>query len=177
MSEVEIEKKAIGSVPELLAHALAMESEACERYGELAGQMETCNNKVVAGLFRRLEAVERKHVEELVARCKDVELPQLAPWEYSWKGGESPEAIDISRVHYEISPRDAVLLALEHERRAADFYAGVADSAGDDEVKRLAREFAGEELDHVRWLQSWLADCGPDADRGIDDPDPPNSLE
>jgi rubrerythrin len=70
-----------------------------------------------------------------------------------------------------------VALAIEHERRAADFYEGVADASPDAEVKRVARQFAGEELEHVRWLREWLAEKGSSAERGVDDPDPPNSLE
>ena len=68
-------------------------------------------------------------------------------------------------------------LAIDHERRAADFYLGIADSADDAAVQRLARQFADEEFEHVQWLQNWLAEQGSDAGRGVDDPDPPNSLE
>jgi hypothetical protein len=46
---------AIDSLPELLAHALAMETEAAERYEELADQMETHRKAGVAAIFRRLE--------------------------------------------------------------------------------------------------------------------------
>lgn len=177
MSKASPEQKPIRTLADLLAHALAMETEACDRYGELADQMATYNNPAVAKLFRRLEALEKEHVAELEGLCKGIELPQLAPWEYRWPGGESPEAIDISRVHYAISQRDAVLLALEHERLAADFYTEVADSAELAEVKGMAQRFADEEFEHVQWLEKWLAECGPEAARGIDDPDPPNSLE
>jgi rubrerythrin len=177
MSEREEGAMSIETVADLLAHALAMESEACERYGELAQQMEMCHNATVAGLFRRLEKVEKEHVAELEELCKDVRLPQLAPWEYSWKGGESPEAIEISRIHYGISARAAVELALEHERKAAEFYAEIATAGKADDVTRLAGQFADEEVEHVRWLEKWLAECGPESARGVDDPDPPNSLE
>lgn len=167
----------VRSVPDLLAHALAMESEACERYGQLADQMETCNNKVVAGLFRQLEGIERAHVRALEDFCKSFDLPRLAAWEYAWRDRESPETIDVGLVRYQISPTEAVALAIDHERRAADFYLAVLAATDDAEVRRLARQFADEENEHVRWLGTWLADCGPDASRGVDDPDPPNSLE
>ncbi|MBK6678346.1 MAG: ferritin family protein [Rhodocyclaceae bacterium] len=168
---------AVLTMPALLAHALAMESEACERYGQLADQMENCNNAPVARLFRRLEDIERAHVREIEAICRDFTLPRLAPWEYAWRDNESPETIDIGSVSYQMSPRDAVALAIEHERRAADFYEGVADASPDAEVKRVARQFASEELEHVQWLREWLAEKGSSAERGVDDPDPPNSLE
>lgn len=169
--------RTVRTMPDLLAHALAMESEACERYGQLADQMETCNNALVARLFRRLENIERTHVKELEDICKNVTLPQLAPWEYAWQDNESPETIDIGSVFYQMSTRDAVTLAIDHEQRAADFYLGIAETAGDADVQGLARQFADEELEHVEWLRRWLTEQGSDASREVDDPDPPNSLE
>jgi len=53
-------------VGELLAHAKAMESEALERYLELAEQMEVHHNPEVAELFRKMARVERKHVEKIL---------------------------------------------------------------------------------------------------------------
>lgn len=177
MTEPHDSNRVVNTMPDLLAHALAMESEACERYGQLADQMETCNNAVVARLFRRLEGIERAHVLEIEDLCKNFSLPRLAPWEFAWQDNESPETIDIGSVSYQMSTRDAVSLAIDHERRAADFYLGIADSADDAAVQRLARQFADEEFEHVQWLQNWLAEQGSDAGRGVDDPDPPNSLE
>ena len=52
----------IDSLPELLAHALAMETEAAERYEELADQMETHCKAAVAKIFRRLEKEEKAHL-------------------------------------------------------------------------------------------------------------------
>jgi rubrerythrin len=37
------------------------------------------------------------------------------------------------------------------------YYAGVGQSTGDAEVKRLAAEFAAEETEHVEALEQWLA--------------------
>ena len=177
MTELHDSGPVVRTMPDLLAHALAMESEACERYGQLADQMEICNNALVARLFRRLESIERAHVQEIEGICKNFTLPRLAPWEYAWQDRESPETIDIGSVSYQMSPRDAVSLAIDHERRAADFYLGVADSTDDAAVQRLARQFADEELEHVEWLRNWLSEQGSSAGQGVDDPDPPNSLE
>ena len=59
----------IHTLPELLAHALAMETEAAERYGELADQMEIHRKTAVAAIFRRLEKAEKKHLDELTEMC------------------------------------------------------------------------------------------------------------
>lgn len=165
----------INSLPELLAHALAMETEATERYGELADQMETHRKTKVAAIFRRLEKEEQAHLVELTHMCSQHELPHYAPWDYKWSTGESPEAIDIGKVSYQLSVRDAVRLALEHERRATEFYSGIAQHATNTDVRILASQFAAEEREHVGWLESFLAEAGPDDT--AEDPDPPLSQE
>lgn len=167
----------VQTVPELLAHALAMETEAAERYGELADQMQTHRRTAVAAIFRRLEIAERKHLVDLSAMCKDVALPHYAPWDFKWRSNESPETIAIGRVHYHLSVRDAVLLALEHERKATQFYADVADTAQAPDVIALARQFADEEREHMGWLEACLAECGADDSMAGEDPDPPLSQE
>jgi len=177
MSEKLTDGSAVQTVPELLAHALAMETEAAERYGELADQMQTHRRTAVAAIFRRLESAERKHLVDLADRCKDVALPHYAPWDFKWRGKESPETIDIGRVHYHLSVRDALLLALEHERRATQFYADVAATAQAPDVIALARQFADEEREHMGWLEACLAECGADASMAGEDPDPPLSQE
>lgn len=172
-----IEPQPIDSLPDLLAHALAMETEAAERYEELADQMETHRKTEVAAIFRKLEREEKAHLEELEAMCSRYELPHYAPWEYRWStGGESPEAIAIDRVSYRMSARAAVELALDHERRAADFYAGVARQASDTEVRTLASQFAAEEREHIAWLEASLA-AAAGSDAAGEDPDPPLSQE
>lgn len=170
-------KDSISSVPELLAHALAMETEAAERYGELADQMEMHRKTAVAAIFRRLEKAEQKHLDELTTMCSGMSLPHYAPWDFKWTGAESPEAIATGRVSYQLTVREAILLAFEHERKAFEFYAAVATAATDTEVKTLARQFAEEEQEHIGWLEAWLAQCGPGDALAIDDPDPPLSQE
>ena len=71
----------------------------------------------------------------------------------------------------------AVLLALDHEKQAYGFYSRVAAQTSDSEVRRLARQFADEELQHVAWLEEWRDKCGPDDEKPLDDPDPPLSQE
>ena len=44
-----------------LAHAIALEVEAAERYEELADVMEVHNNPEVAALFRQMSEFSRRH--------------------------------------------------------------------------------------------------------------------
>ena len=163
----------VQTIEALLAHALAMETEATDRNGELADQMETHRKQAVADIFRRLERAERAHLEELTQRCSGLTLPHYAPWEFQWSASEAPETIAVDRVHYQLSVREALQLALDHERRAVAFFASVAASDAPAEVVSMATEFAQEEREHIVWLQECLhqADATPDA--SADDPDPP----
>lgn len=67
----------IDTLPELLAYARALESEAVERYEDLAEQMETHHNLELAELFRKMAAIEQQHVDQVQTLAAAAPLP---PW-------------------------------------------------------------------------------------------------
>lgn len=143
------------TLPEFLAHAIALEREAAERYLELADMMESYRNDAVASTFRDMVHYSRLHHDSIVERAKGLALPALRSWQYRWRhppetGGE--EAFDPQLTAYE-----ALRYARENEFRAQAFYSQAAADAGDAEVRRLAEEFAAEEAEHVAALDDWLA--------------------
>ncbi|ROR32487.1 ferritin-like domain-containing protein [Inmirania thermothiophila] len=167
----------IDSVEELLAHALAMEREAAERYGELADQMETFHNPEVAEFFRTMARHEARHVDEITDLATGMILPELAPWEYKWQTPEAPETPSTGETHYLMTPYHAVRLALRHERLARRFYNRVAEYTPNAEVRALARQFAQEEDEHVRHLERWLERLPVPETGWAEDPDPPTTQE
>ena len=52
----------LASIPELYAHAIAIEREAAERYAELAERMRDESNEDLAGLFAGMAALEAGHL-------------------------------------------------------------------------------------------------------------------
>ncbi len=163
----------------LLAHAMAIETEAVDGYEELADQMEVHNNPEVAAFFRKMAEIEGKHVANVEQLCGDTELPHISPWDMDWSDDESPEGPKHNDdVHYLMTPYHAIELAIRGEQRAADFFARVADSAhAPDDVRQLARELADDEVAHVNLLKEWLKEH-PEPDRDWqDDPDPPTLQE
>ncbi|MFO1364570.1 MAG: ferritin family protein [Burkholderiales bacterium] len=143
------------TLPEFLAHAVALEQEAAERYLELADMMEAHRNDAVAQIFRDMNRFSLLHYEEVKKRAGSLELPKLKSWQFRWsappeKGGD--EAFD-----YMLEPYNALRYARENEERAMAYYRSVADAAPDGEVRRLANEFAAEESEHVAALDKWLA--------------------
>ena len=171
------ENPGITSVADLLAHAHAMESEAHERYLDLAEQLELHHNVEVATLFRKLAHIEQLHVQKILERVGDLELPRLSPWEYRWLDDEAPEAASAGEAHYMMTPHHALSLALRAEQRALDFYSSVLAAGGDSTVQELAHDLAEEEREHVELVKTWLAKYPEPAADWAEDPDPPMHQE
>jgi len=160
-----------------LAHALALENDAAERYAELADSLAVHNNPEVAELFRTLGTYSRKHYQEVAAIADGVgPIPRLAPWEFSWATDEPPETSAFADTNYLMTPRDALELALKAEQQGYDYYAKAAAQASDPEVRRLATHFAAEEAEHVETVTDWLARF-PAAPKRTEDLDPPQETE
>jgi rubrerythrin len=156
-----------------LAHAVELESEAADRYDELADRMEAHDNRQVARLFRDLAGYSRKHRDEIgeIAAARGP-LPLVAPWEFQWGGSAgSPEAAAFDDALDRMTPHRALEIALECELRAQEYYAGVAVHAERREIAELARLFAAEERVHAAMVRQWMEDFpapaeGPDENPG-----------
>jgi rubrerythrin len=146
----------IDSIDELLVHATAVETEAQERYEDLAGQMEMHNNPRVAKLFRAMAEVERKHVDRLSVLAKGHDLQSKNASDFNWPDLEAPESVPIGEGHYRMSEHEALDLAMECERRAGDFYASIAATTTSPEARTLAGLFAEEERKHQDLVQRWI---------------------
>ena len=165
----------IDSVAELLAHSHALESEAAERYEELADQMDYHNNPELAELFRKMAAIEAKHVAKVDEMAKEVELPRMAAWDYRWLDAEAPETTPVGKAHYRMTPHHALSLMLRNEERAVAFFAEVARLANDAQVRAMADELAEEERHHVALLKDWIARFPEPSDGWEEDLDDPIS--
>ncbi|MFN3076448.1 MAG: ferritin-like domain-containing protein [Alphaproteobacteria bacterium] len=161
------------SVAEFLAHAVALEEEAAHGYDELARVMEVHNNRDVTALFRQMGDYCRKHRTEALQRAEGHTLPRLKSWEFRWNTKVSPEAAAVGDLHYLMTPRHALKLALDAERTSFEYYDSLAREALDAKVREMAVEFAKEEAEHVAALESWLEKV-PETPAGWDeDHDPP----
>lgn len=146
----------IGNLAECYANALAIEREAAGRSAQFAEYLEDHGELATAELFRRLARFERQHVDELERRTAGMPLPALRPWEFSWLDNAPAEQVDHQFVFHLMTPHDALKIALGAERRAQMLYEQVIATSEDPEVKQLARELAGEELEHIAWLEDGL---------------------
>ena len=160
-----------------LAHSLAIENDAVERYTTFAEQMEVTNNPEVAELFREMARLEGLHAREIEAKNGNQPLPDGASWEFEWPHGDSPEAVDFSDTHYLMTPYQALTLVLKAEQRAVEFFETVERASTDKDVRKMAAEFAREEREHVELVLKWRQRYSPPDENWDDDPDPPNQLE
>ena len=158
------------SLPEFLAHALALEHEAAERYLELADMMEAHRNDSVSALFRDMVHFSRLHHDSIAQRAQGVTLPQLRSWEFRWS--LPPEAGGEEAFDYTLDAYSALRYARENEVRAMEYYSNVGLHSTEPEVKRLAAEFAAEETEHVAALDKWIALTPRPSTTWAADPDP-----
>jgi rubrerythrin len=156
---VQVRLKMMEDINVFLAHAVELERESARRYTDLAECMRTDGNKAVEGFFRKMAEFSRKHYAEAMERGGFRRLPALASGDYAWPDGVSPEQFSWIGVDAMIDVKHALELALESERRGHDFYAGIAASTTDHEVKAMASEFAAEEAEHVAELEKWIERC------------------
>jgi rubrerythrin len=151
------DKRAIGSIAELYAHALAVEREAAARYAELAEFMTDHGNAPVAELFARLAQIEEEHADAIVASARGLSVPALRTFEHTWFDAGPPETIAHEFVFRLMTPHDALKVALEAEQRARAYFEEVFAAATAPDVKMLAASMIQEEQQHIEWVERALA--------------------
>lgn len=144
-------------VQKFLAHAIQLEREAARRYEELAAAMHTGGNAELQTFFSRMARYSRIHLSEAMQRGAFRDVPTLALHEYEWPEGISPEVAEWAGVDALMDGRAALELALESERRGHAYYAAMAVTATDPEVRLLASEFAVEEQAHAQEIERLIA--------------------
>jgi rubrerythrin len=162
---------------EFFAHSLELESEARDRYEELADSMAQHHSDEVAQFFRRMAQEASQHLAEVTALAKGLELPELKVWEFDWPEAEPPETASYEAIHYRMSLRQAMLLALENERAAERYYRQVADNSPDNETVQIARQFADDEVSHAAALERLLQELPETGDNIREEDDDPHMPE
>jgi rubrerythrin len=160
------------TVDDFMAYACAMETEAAERYAELADLMASNHNREAAELFAKMARIEGKHRDQILEQMGWTAAP--ATHAFQWDTPEAPETTDHGDLHYLMTPYHALKLAEHNERRAVDFFTHLAGARVPAAVRKAALELAAEEREHVRLIEDWLAKVPPPEANWADDPDPPN---
>jgi rubrerythrin len=148
----------IQSPAELYAHAIAIEREAAERYGEFAERMLDEGREDLARVFSMLAGLEAEHLEALQRRSAGIALPDIAEGEHKWLDTGAPETAAREFFYRLMTPRFALSIALKAERRAQAFFEQVFWTSADPALRALAREMAADEREHGALLASMLGE-------------------
>ncbi|WP_414475140.1 ferritin-like domain-containing protein [Microvirga sp. M2] len=144
----------VKSLEELFAIAAAMEREAAERYGEIAGRMRREGNSALAEVFERLSADEKGHLAGVVHWSQETKGQAPDPARIRW---ELPETFDDEGAATTdpqlLSVYRALSMAVRNEERAFAFWSYVAARAESPEIREAAETMAHEELGHVSILR------------------------
>jgi rubrerythrin len=140
-----------------LAHAIQLEFDAVRRYEDLRAAMGTAGNTEAQAFFARMAEFSRLHLRDALRRGGFREIPKLEPDQWEWPEGVSPEQAAWAGVDGFVDAPTAYRLALDGEERSQLFYAAIVATTTDPEVRRMAREFATEEAEHVAELEKLMA--------------------
>jgi rubrerythrin len=142
-------------------------SEIYHRFAEMFASFQDFASLEIAGVLWDMAVEERHHSTLLQERytalygqascaltetdvLEIIELPQL-------HGGEIfDSAAAAATAHHR-----ALKVALSAENQARDFYADLAATAGDPELRALYTELSSFEADHVEFLERRLASTTP----------------
>lgn len=154
----------IASAEELMAIAYAMEREAARRYRDFADRMRLQGEENLAGLFAFLAGIEDKHAQQVDAHAQAIVGKTPDPALVTW---DLPESMDRGeQPTYLLTPYRALAVAVRNEERAFAFFAYLAAGAEDAAVRKLAEEFAKDELDHASLLRRERRKAWRKEDRG-----------
>ena len=148
--------RSIASPAEFFAYALAIEREAADRYTEFARFFLDRDEEVIAALCRKLAVEEQEHFVDLTLSCSKLNLPKVDPQYCTWIGLSPPTPPARATFYRVTTPRQLLSIALAAEFRAHQFFAEIARSTSDAEVRELAGIMASEEAEHMRWVREAL---------------------
>ena len=145
------------NLPELIAHAIAYERQAASRFREYAEHLHELGCDGAAEAFRRMERIERAHLESLQECVAGGAPPVLEPRDYMRHLLATRNALELAFPATPRNAREALVLALAAERRAEIYYRDAAANAADPRVRGLAADLAAGEHRHVRVVERLLA--------------------
>jgi rubrerythrin len=155
------------SLRDALDLAILIEEEACERYEELADQMDTHHTPEAARFFRFMAENEEKHRRVLATRrCERFGDASTAVTRAMLFDVEAP---DYDEARAFMSARAALETALRSEKKAHAFFVAALLHVEDPEVRALFDELRREEIEHQSLIRRQLAELPPETDLSGDD--------
>ena len=141
--------------------AILVEEEAKDRYEELAAQMENQDTLEAAAFFHLMVTNETKHGEELAARRKALfgDAPRRVDRSLLW----DVEAPAYETVRAFMTLREALVVALDAEVKAYNFFCEALKLPVAEPVRKLFDELKQEEVLHQELVNQQLSRLPPDS--------------
>lgn len=142
-------------IDRILTLAIGREIAANRFYADAAGRLKS---RTAAEIFRKLARDEEGHRDALerLRRDPSLELKFIAP-KSDFKVAESESGPELT---IDLSPRDAVTLAMKKEQEAVEFYRSLAFLAADEGARTLFENLGAMELSHKHSLEKIFVDIG-----------------
>ncbi len=138
----------------LIKRAIDGESEAYKFYKEAA---EKAVGPAVKQIFLDLAKEEKGHEESLWKLKGDAtQLFKVDPG----KDYKVSESTDLPELSFELSPAEAIQLAMKKEQQAMEMYQTLADMATEGDVKSLLTNLANMERSHKIRLEEIFVQVG-----------------
>lgn len=161
------------TLQDALDYAIVIEEEARARYHEFSDQVGSRYPGDAADFFDAMVVNEEKHRSALADRRRA--LFGNAPANVSLDDIVDVEAPDSSTVRNFMSVRQALMIALNAEQKAFEFFDAALEAPLGAEVRALFTELRADEVDHKRMVSELLArtPVGDGPDRAWDEIDTP----
>ncbi len=163
------------SIADFYAHALGLEHEYAHRWLDLWQTLEAHHNHEAAAVFAKVEEMRADNIVMLKARCKAIELPRVAPWEYHWHQYVNIESAIIDSAHYMISARESIELVLLKFEAACEYYRDIQTQSLDKEIQQAAEDMIGLLKTEMQTIHKWKQRYSNTPT--LSDLDPPNQPE
>jgi len=140
---------------EVIQLAIAVEKANARRFETFAEMFESYD-PTVSRIFRELVEEERTH-RELLERKYEEKFGRLASGMEETEVKEVIEAVDLAHAEHfvfdDLTPLDALQVALEAEHAARQFYGQLAATTTDPDLKQVYDELSEFEADHIWYLE------------------------
>jgi rubrerythrin len=140
---------------EVVQLAIAVEEANARRFETFAGMFESYE-PIVSRIFRELAEEERTH-RELLERKYEEKFGQLTSDVEESEVKEVIEAVDMAHAEHfvfdDMTPLDALRVALNAEKAAHQFYSQVAATTSEPDWRQVYDELSEFEADHIRVLE------------------------
>ncbi len=137
----------IKSIEELLILAQNLERQAILNYERLAEEMRAHYNLETALLFERLAEEESSHESALNQMTKEPALEETSS--QLWVFPIEIKLTDALKDPFLFSPYDALCYALYNEGKTFELFTHLAAISRNASIKKMAEDFAKEELSHM----------------------------